>query len=250
MLAEIKKKQHELDELREVFGGLRTFDAALRRSTKNKLFDVVNSFAWASVLACSRMIVIDLAAWVDSLLPPRPPKKGVEGWLRKHVKGDALVFCQNHRAAMTRLFGKRAARRGSPSEADILRLEERLFTWAENLRHWRNARAHRYGYQTGSARVLRFPDLAKRFVACSRLMNDFRLLVDESTLVMSRTEPSTNDSTARDLVDIIVAGTIPFAVEQWNKETGQFLWQKRDAFYRRLHGQRRRKRTDPFNRRR
>ena len=283
MLAEVTKKQRELDALREVFQGLRTFVLELRRATKGKQFDVVNSFAWESALSSNRMLVIDLASWVDSLLPPRPLKKGVEGWLREHVKGSALLrvsakkeradayaaneivyspaedqqffrahlaelFHRGHQAAMLRLFGKRASRRGHPNDNDVLRLEARLFRWAQNLRRWRNTHAHRYGAKTASVRALRFPDLVKRFDACSRLMNDFRLLVDGSTYVMSRLEPSKNEATARDLVDIIVAGTIPFAVEQWNNEQGPSLWQKRDAYYARLHRRRRRKKTDPFNR--
>jgi hypothetical protein len=52
----------------------------------------------------------------------------------------------------------------------------------------------------------------------------------------------------RDLVDIVAAGTIPFVVDQWDKEDGQFRWQKRDAYYARLHRRRRRKKTDSFNR--
>src|ERR1019366_4751423 len=143
MLAEVTKKQRELDALREVFQGLRTFVLELRRATKGKQFDVVNSFAWESALSSNRMLVIDLASWVDSLLPPRPLKKGVEGWLREHVKGSALLrvsakkeradayaaneivyspaedqqffrahlaelFHRGHQAAMLRLFGKRA----------------------------------------------------------------------------------------------------------------------------------------------
>jgi hypothetical protein len=149
---------------------------------------------------------------------------------------------------MLSLFGKRAAHRGHPIEKDVIRLENRLFRWAENLRKWRNTHAHRYGLGRGSVRALRQADLARRFTACGRMMNHLRVLIDNSGYIMSRLEPSEDDACARDLVDIIVTGTIPFAVEEWGKEEGRGLWQKRDAHYARLHRHRRRKRTDSFNR--
>jgi len=121
VLEEIRVKQRELDGLGEVFQGLRTFVLELRLSTKGKQFDVVNSFAWESALACSRMIVIDLAAWVDSLLPPRPQKKRKPevGWLRRHLRGGALqgLSAKKERADAAAAMQKIAA---PPDVADMV----------------------------------------------------------------------------------------------------------------------------------
>jgi hypothetical protein len=284
MLAAIQTKQYELHELAERLGDLRSFALELRRWTKGKTFDVVSTLAWDGVLSSQRMFVIDLAAWIDSLLPPRPAKPGQFGWLATHLQGRALValhtdearavslaanermnappsvqpmlradlartLLAGYRAALQRLFGRRAVRRGHPLPADVARLEKRLFRWAQNLRRFRNTLAHRYGAQTGTARALRLADLVKRFDHCARLMNDLRLLHDSSQMLMPTTKPTPGDTAACDLVDLIVLGTIDFAHRELKDLPGQWHWQKREAYYARLH-RRRRRPNEPFNRRR
>lgn len=284
MLAELTKKQHELYALVDAFHEFRCFALEIRRATRGKRFDIASPLAWEAVLAMHRVLVIDLAAWIDSLLPPRF-RGGPPGWLETHLdsqtlgrlvasrmRAEALVakerlrapadiegllreqrvqeLLQSHGSAMRRVFGRVAVRRGRPTEQDVRRLEKRIGLWAKNLRRWRNTHAHRYGKQTGTVRALRLPDLAKRFVWCARLMNDLRMLVDSSTFVMPRLEPSDGSATARDLVDLIVVGTIQYAVHEWQRMPGEWLWQKRDAYYGRMHRRRRRSPTDSFNRHR
>ena len=100
-----------------------------------------------------------------------------------------------------------------------------------------------------TVKVLRFPDLAKRHARCAKLMNDLRLILEDTTLLMRLTKASTNDVLARDVVDLILIGTIDYAVAEWAKEPGPFMWQKRDAYDARLHRRPRSSPRVPFNRR-
>jgi hypothetical protein len=275
MLNELTLRQRELEELARDFQALRTFAAELRRASKGKTFDVRSELAWASLHALHRMLVIDLAAWVRSLYP---------AWLRRNIQGktladlrasrtragkimeDSPIFAptgvraaisrhrndallQGQREALRRLFGKVAVARGKAEAADVKRLENRLERWAVNLDAWRNVHAHRYGAQDPTLKALRLQDIARRISWCCRLLNDFQLLLDGSTRIFPRVEASTQDPRCRDLVDLILVGTMQYSVEEaWSKEPGQFLWQRREAHYRRMHARPRASKGESFNR--
>lgn len=271
MLDEMTARQGELNDLARAFQRLRTFVEELRRATRGKPFDIRSMLVWDSLHALHRILIIDLAAWVDSLhaawfrrhlqgaslamlrnsktlaakIVDGSPRRSTDRWVRQH---RASLTLQGRQAALVRLFGKKTAERGRASAEDIIRLEKRLYRWSKNLREWRNVQAHRYGTEIGSATPLRMQDLARRFVYCGRLMNDLRLLIDSSTYSMPSIEPSKHDLHARDLVDLMVVGTIQDAVEAWQADgAGTYLWQKRDRHYDRMHRRRRAGRTDSFN---
>jgi hypothetical protein len=113
MVGEVTKKQRELDEVMDVFHGLRTFVLELRRSTKDKQFQVANAFAWESILACNRMLVIDLAAWVDSEgiterasssigRRSRPRVPGASSRIRAAASNPGCPFARRELVAITR----------------------------------------------------------------------------------------------------------------------------------------------------
>lgn len=273
MLQELTEKQRELTDLATNFQSLSSFAAALRKATKGKPFRVSNELAWEALQALHRIIIIDLAAWIASVHekwllrnlqgttlaglrtskrlgakqaaegPVRAPPR-VERAIREH---RATQIHESRRAALKRLFGPAAAERGHATHADVLRLTARLGKWARPLAEFRHSHAHRYGFIGSQPKGLRMQDLARRIASCGRLLNDLRLLIDASMYVMPSLSADADNPLSRDLVDLIVVGTIGYAVEQWEAEPGPFLWQKRDAYYKRLHRRGRTKRGDVFN---
>jgi hypothetical protein len=261
---EVEARQADLSELARSFQRFRTFADETRRATKGKRFDIRNLLLWDALHAQHRMLVIDLADWVDHLRT----SAFHTGWFRRHLQGEALgklrtskrlvrklagnrdryvhtIIGDGRIGALKRLFGVSVARRGKATAEDVLRLEKRLDRWATNLRNWRNVHAHRL--EAVDAKRLRLQDLAKRFEYCGRLMNNIRLLLDNSTYSMPSLKPCERDTNCRDLVDLLVVGDIQYAVREWSKEPGTWLWQKRDAHYARLHRQRRAQTKGSFN---
>jgi hypothetical protein len=275
VLDALTKRQRELGTLAHDFQLLRSFASELQRTTKGKPFAIRNDLAWAGIVSLRRTIVIDLAGWVRSVCDP---------WLRKTLDGPSLVSLRaskrlaakivegsvilpvlggadvtgrirgyqastvedGRRRALTRLFGKEAARRGHATSEDVLHLEDTLRRWVTDLDALRNREAHPFTFK-GDIKELGLADLARRFTYCGRVLNDLRLLLDSSTYLMPRLEAS-NDPRCRDLVDLIVVGTIEFAVMQWTKcPNPPHFSTDRDAHYRRMHARRRTKKTAPFN---
>jgi hypothetical protein len=277
MVDDITRKQRELAALAERFERLNSFNAELGRATKRKPFQIASALVWDAVRSMRRMFIIDLAEWVGSL-------HAEDGkWLRRTFQGAVLgrlrsskklaaklaaeskiigareheVFYRKHHAttileqrsaALGRLFGKEAAARGAATPADVGRLAKRLERWSTALHELRNVHAHAYGLRVGSVRQIGLTHLAKRIAYCGRLLNDFRLLLSHSHYGVPPLGPSAGDENCRDLVDLLVVGTIQFAVEEWEKGSdAQYLWQKRDEHYARMHGRRRKKKSDSFN---
>lgn len=272
-LKALTTKQLELIRLAERFRHVHSFAVELRRATKGKRFAIRNRLAWDSVISGHRVLIIDLSEWIGSF---------AERWLGVHLQGGALAelraskrkaskfaedspvdadpetsttirrylaetyfesFCQ----ALRRLFGPVAERRRSATDPDVRRLEKRLQSWREPLAKLRNAAAHAYGDRTESKTRHRLVDLRKRIEKCARLLNDLRLLLDCSTYSLPNLEPSEHDAHARDLVDLIIIGTIQYAAAEVAKHPGHFYWQQRDAEYARLHRRRRKSPTASFN---
>jgi hypothetical protein len=271
-LQALTEKQGELCHLAERFRRAYAFALELRRATKGKRFEIRNSFAWDAVMGEHRMLIIDLSEWIGSLVK----------WLGVYLQGDVLAelraskrkaikiaessqvdadeetrralrrglaesFFESYRDALRRLFGRVAERRRSATEPDVRRLKASLESWREPLATVRNAAAHAYGDRTESKTRHRLVDLRKRIEKCARLLNDLRLLLDCSSYALPNLNPSDHDARARDLVDLIVLGTIQYTTAQIEQHPGRYYWQKRDAEYDRLHRRRRPSRTGSFN---
>jgi hypothetical protein len=65
---------------------------------------------------------------------------------------------------------------------------------------------------------------------------------------MLNTDPSTNDVSSRDLLDLIVLGSIDHATTRIETMPGPYHYQRRDAFYATLHRRPRNTTDVPFNR--
>ena len=274
MIEDVSKKQRELWELGDRFERLRSFNVELERRTRRKVFQIASHLVWDAYLSLYRMLIIDLAEWVGSIHAKwlRTVFQGVAlGKLRNSkrlatklaggatIVGDpdvasvirqnqAMVIQEQRALALKRLFGPKVASRGAANGQDIERLSKKLERWAANLHTLRNFHAHRYGTKVGKTPKMRWAHLEARITSCGRLLNDLRLLVDQSHYGLPSLEPSERDENCRDLVDLLVCGTIGFSVERWQAHSPEgYLWEKRDAYYKWLHSRRRRNTKAPFN---
>jgi hypothetical protein len=265
-------KQLELHQLGERFQRAHSFALELQRSTKGKRFDIRNAFAWEAAISAHRMLIIDLSEWIGSVVK----------WLAVHLQGDALgelraskrkaakvakgsgvhkdadtqrarrrhlegSFFASYCRALRRLFGKAAEKRRRATEQDVRKLEARLRSWREPLKELRDSAAHAYGDRTESKTRHQLVKLRGRIEKCGRLLNDLRLLLDCATYGLPNLKPSDHNAHARDLVDLIVLGTIEYVTDALERHPGQYYSQKRDAEYARLHRRRRPAKTASFN---
>jgi len=119
---------------------------------------------------------------------------------------------------------------------------------ANKLRSLRNYHAHRYGEIPVSTEVIKLRSIANCISFCGRVLNDLRILVDNSSFALPSLEPSQNNVAARDVVDLLLMGSIQFAISEWAEHGhGPYLWQQRDAYYKQLHSRRRKSAKDSFN---
>jgi len=276
MLPKLTDLQLDLNELAESLRCFRSFEAEFRRCSKGKPYRIWSHLAWRSVTSLYRTILIDLAAWysaverwlqsdlqhgdvfgklrtskrlaakivaTDPTPDPQDPKE--RDWLRRHH--ESLVF-ESRGEALKRLFGKRAAARKNATHAEVNALATRMGARRKtNLKTLRDFHAHRIGW-TEDVKHLRSEHLARRIASAGDVLNDIRLLLDSSTYHVPSMAPSDNDANARDMVDLILVGTIYYSVEQWQTAKGPWLHQKRDAYYVEMHKRpRKKKKADFFN---
>jgi hypothetical protein len=100
MIDALTKKQRDLEAIAERFRGFRSFVKEFRRVSKGKPVDIHNRLAWDAVVSSlRRMIIIDLAAWVDSLHSE---------WFRKHLQGTSLAKLKTSKRLAEKLVAKDA----------------------------------------------------------------------------------------------------------------------------------------------
>jgi hypothetical protein len=130
-----------------------------------------------------------------------------------------------------------------PEKADIRHLKVELGGLTRALEKQRDARAHIYdGKDYGSVKNLAFEEVAKLFHRAHAVLRDVRLLVDRSSHHFPPVEEPKDDHTARDLVDLLLLGSIGQAVIEWTatparpgERPREWLWQHREAFYEHRH---------------
>jgi hypothetical protein len=228
-VASLTVKQQELHLLAVRFERLNTFAHELHSVTKRKRFTVRNLLLWDAMIGAHRMLIIDLSEWIGS----------VYGWLRKDLQGSSLkelcagnrkaaratashfegktnvcvedherfkrLFLRTYRAALRRLFGSTPAGKGA-TQQDVLELSTRLEKWREPLKKLRDQAAHAYGDHSDEKTKHRIDHLGRHIRKCGQLLNDLRLLLECSTYGLPTLGPSSDNTAARDVVDLLVLG--------------------------------------------
>lgn len=258
------------------FAWMRSFDYELRKATGRLSFEIRNEFAWGSVVRSYRMCIIEFSEWVE-MLHQKGLKKLIQGKTlaqmkvsKKHATrlhtatpiilahgADAATVhairaslvketMATREAAMKRLFGVHVAARRQVQQDDVLVLCRKLKRRAEALNELRNALAH--PFKNIPTKRIMLHHIAQRLRSTEGLLTDLGLLISDTSYGVPRAE-ARPDAHCRDLVDLILFGTIAFATKQWQEAApGQFAWQGREVVYTRLRKEGRKNPSAPFNR--
>jgi hypothetical protein len=232
------------------------YDVELRKAARGKPFRIRNPEVWEIILADRDILVIDFASWVTSLAGKRGlldgltaddlTEFGIEAASAQDTD-DPWLATHDWRCrveAFDRLFPARVGPgKRWPEKADIRHLKAELAAVTTGLEDQRDARAHFYdGKDSETVQNLGFEQIATLFHRVRDVLNDLRLLVDRSSHYYPRIAEPKDDHTARDLVDLILLGSIDNAVREWKaapSRPGQpprvFLWQDREAYYEDRH---------------
>lgn len=243
------------------FRWMRAFDYELRRATGRLPFVVRNDFAWESVLRGYSMRIIEFSEWVG-MLHKKGLKQLIQGksltqmkvskthamrlhestpvrvvgdapnatrWIRDHL---VQVTMNERREAMRRLFGNDAVRRNKIEQRDVDALCRKLERRAKELKNLRNKLAHPFG--SVQAKRIALHNIASRVKSTNQLLNDLGMLISDTTFGVPATEAAA-DTHCRDVVDLILFGTIHFATKQWAAAAPDaYMWKARLVCYRAL----------------
>jgi hypothetical protein len=253
---------------------MRSFDYELTKARGKLPFAVRNEFAWASVIGGYRSFIIEFADWLRMLhkkglkkiiqaslakmtiskrhaarLHARMPITGNQldaatiGSIRGHLEKQTV---KEREGAMRRLFGEDAVKRKKVIEADIKPLCRKLRRRVRELRKLRNKLAH--PFEDIKAKAILLPHIAQRIGSTQELLTDLGLLISDTSYGIPDTKPH-EDRFCRDLVDLILFGTISFATKRWEEAApGKYDWQQREILYKRMRKAGKKTPTLPFNR--
>jgi hypothetical protein len=246
-------KIRQLDTLSEQLNFLRAFEHELAQVTRKKGFRIWNRSLWHTLLNARDGLAVHIASWAKSMYE--------DGGLFGTISGKSLVdalamgskregsardaserelVLRHRKKHFARLFpGVKETPSGKKPTADhVEKLRTRFAKRCEPLHDDRNAyRAHLFEKKiAANVRQLHTPGRAQFVNYAQKLLNDLLLLCDRSTYGFPDVRrPSKGDAQARDLVDLLLNGTITFAVGEWTKADGQYLWQQRAKYYEALH---------------
>ena len=156
-------------------------------------------------------------------IPPKPPRD---------LLGRLRAFLRPRKAPTQRDW---------PTDHDIENLCAHLGDDFQKLHDDRNHhRAHKYEQKKPkTAPRLELDDVKQYLGACQRLLADLRLLSSDSQFDAYGYKVRDDDSSARDVVDLILCGPIFWIVDfdpsQDHKVEATHYVQRREAYYERLH---------------
>jgi hypothetical protein len=274
-LALISHAQDELRVIRDRWVMLDAFVRELDRVTRGEPFTIMNELVWTAMIDARDMLVIHFSQWICSATGEggvltrlkhfpastfyvrRKPSKlldssGIIGprltdEQRRAIARDLRDVEHGSRLAVfAKLFPEAASAPRAPNRADwdalTTRFEERLGP----VVHDRNQnRAHpRYGHgtRTSSAEMHDLEQLFTRLEWAETLLNDLRVVLDDSQLVYSA--PHQEADAAEGLVDLILFGShgrmdvLSGLSTAAHVGAGKYAWQYRDALYEAMWSQR------------
>jgi len=222
---------------------LKAFEDELIARTGERPFAIANTVVWDAMFAERDNLVIHFASWIRAFTK----KGGFFGQLCAHHFRElreqfSAALTETPKPGrdrrLTRLACRLpdAARRGAlnPEDIDALRSASR-----EELEHVvddRDAfRAHPYErMRKGTAQMLKINEISLALEAAERLLNDLRLLIGRGQLVYSYQSLTNREETAKDLVDLVLFGSVLLLATHIGANALQvksaFWWQRRDAF--------------------
>jgi hypothetical protein len=257
---------------------VRSVHAELVRVAALKAFDIRHEPIWNMLVSERDMVIIDLASWAKGLYEKGGFFKKLQGqdlqalswkYAASELHGDrndvtAAIdrYVQSRHAlwrreAFERLFP--GAKGDVPSADDLRALEGRLCTqFAPLLKDRGDHRAHKYERQSKQATsaTLALEEVTEHLKACQQILSDLGALSADTSYATywHDGEPRKDDEEAKDVVDLVLCGTIVWIIEfgpNVTRKTGdQYYWQRRKTYYERLHAEHdaRGEPDKPFNR--
>jgi hypothetical protein len=222
---------------------MEAFTKELRRVARGREFRIANDVTWLMMVDTRDVMVIHLASWAKGMYQrggligqlqanhlrsfprKRPPDAGVEnrhGWTERRDR--------EHAAAFGRLFPDATGPYPNGAAFDDLKaaVASRLGPAVED-RH--ENRAHPYeGKQTGSVKMLDFPELRALVDYGDQLLNDLRMAGEGSPLSHSEMNSPKAKDVAPDIVDSLILGPSDRIAQVRRGED-------RDAYYDQLHAE-------------
>lgn len=250
----IKKEEDVVLDLLQRFVFVQAFEQALRTTTKDKPFVIRNDDLWNTMLAARDALFIHFASWARGAYQ----SSGLFAQLKAHHLSELYIKRPRGRIANAGLSGELARARRSTMEAcfpdaasrgkvlgeDVDALNERFVDITRPIVRDRDShRAHPYEKgQPGTAAMLHLENVEPVFEEVQQLLNEVRLIVDDSMLGYHGHLAATNpDSTARDLVDLLLFGSNArfhralLCLEETPGEATEYPLLVRDRVYERLH---------------
>jgi hypothetical protein len=216
----LKKEEDVVLDLLQRLAFLQAFEKELETTTREKPFVIRNDDLWAAMLAARDALFIHFASWARSAYQPsglfaqlkahhlaelyvkRPRDRDASGGIGEALAGE-------RRSAMEACFAN-AANRGKVLGEDVDALKDRFEAITRPVVDDRDAfRAHPYEKgQAGTAAMLHLSSVRPIFEQVQRLLNEVRLVVDDSTLGYHGDLAATGpESSARDLTDLLLFGS-------------------------------------------
>lgn len=237
----IEEQEQILLRFRTQFVALKAFENELVARTCTRVFNIANTVVWDAILAKRDLLVIHFASWIRGM----GTGGGFFGQLGAHHLRELRDAFDNvcrdtvdvgrRRARVVARFSA-AEQRGRLEPGDIDDLRSAVRTELEPVVLDRDSfRAHPYERgQKANARMLALTDIAASLDSAEGLLNDLRLLVNNSTFGYSYQSLTSPDDAAADLVDLLLFGSIfRFATligANALETTRAYWWQRRDAF--------------------
>jgi hypothetical protein len=266
-LAKVETHQRESHQLAERYLHLSDVHLELERMTRGRAFEVRNQIAWTALLGEHRLLVVDCAEWLRSLLPllrdsrdgrvtckfnasrrrarqhaERAAKSqiGLEGDVPASLRRSIYVayepaYVEGGRAALRRLFGEAAHERGHATTGDFDVLKDSVEQKWGKLVPMRNAIAHAFSERPSSSTLLRLDELEEIVAYVIQLLADIRFFLDSIYDVQPPLTRQETSVAARDIVYLIVLGPIQFITGTAGSTAGSAYHAERENAYRRLH---------------
>jgi len=249
MMEKLERAEDTLNQLKLRYYLLHAFQDEFTRVVGRRRIDIQNDHIWIMAFDTRDALALHLTSWSKGLTGPG----GLFRQLKQHFKKlyvPKSEASEGRRVAFARLFPA-AANRNKILVSDLDALEARFRQVVSRVRNDRNKTiAHMYEHKAQLSRRLLTPrGYATIFKRVEALLNDLRVVIDNSNRSYNNPSWANPKIVAEDLVDMILSGTIAnvlydFGIQDRMEEAKMpYYWQCRDQFQARARRSRRRTAT-------
>jgi hypothetical protein len=243
-LALIEEQEDILQVFRTRYEAVKAFEQELVARTGTREFEIANTVVWDAMFAERDHVVIQFASWIRGTYKPG----GLLGQLcARHLQELRAAFGAS-RSEVPKLHGREprrvridarfpaAAQRGTLDPSDLEALRDAVQTEFKPVVEDRDSfRAHPFERgQKATARLLSLAEIEPYLNSAESLLNDLRLLVNNSTrdyAYLSLTNPA---EAAADFVDLLLFGSSLYFATIIGASTldakSAYWWERRQAF--------------------